>query len=207
MYTLTNSTAKLITPLTTCQALHVQTEKALTRHTQTLEPYLWAPYRWVQNTTTTVWTGTGPTGTGRSLSGWVSIIVTLYYVCFTLTNLYGARILLHKKLMKTLVEVKEHKHVFQHFMELQFKDIPNWLAMVTVWEQDHTNSNPYVVTKSGYVPVLLFKHSLSSDMECINDWSQCQAHPGYGRGWFGCPGAVTLNEVNVNTFIVVSLGL
>ena len=83
----------------------------------------------------------------HSNTGLISVSTNHFILCLALANLYWAGILLHKKLMKALVEAKEHKHVFHHFMELQFKDIPNWLGMVTAWE-DHTNPNPYVVTKS-----------------------------------------------------------
>jgi len=65
------------------------------------------------------------------------------------TNLYRTGNLLYRKLTKALLEAKEHGQVFQCFTELQLDDVPDWLAMATAWEQDHTNPNPYIVIKPG----------------------------------------------------------
>lgn len=65
------------------------------------------------------------------------------------TNLYRTGNLLYRKLTKALLEAKEHGQVFQRFTELQVDDVPDWLAMATAWEQDHTNPNPYIVIKPG----------------------------------------------------------
>jgi hypothetical protein len=63
----------------------------------------------------------------------------------------------YTKLKKALVQEKDHEELFQRFSELQLNNVPNWLAMVTAWEQDHTNPNPYVIIKSGK-PILLLYH-------------------------------------------------
>jgi hypothetical protein len=49
-----------------------------------------------------------------------------------------AGISLHRKLTKALHEEKEHEEHFQHFSGLQLDNVPDWLAMVMAWEQDHT---------------------------------------------------------------------
>jgi hypothetical protein len=60
-----------------------------------------------------------------------------------------AGISFHKKLSKALLQEKEHEEAFQRFSELQLDDVSDWLEMVTAWERDHTQPNPYVVIKSG----------------------------------------------------------
>lgn len=62
---------------------------------------------------------------------------------------YFAGLSLHRKLTTALLQETEHEEHFQRFSELQLDDVPDWLAMVTAWEQDRTQPNPYVVVKSG----------------------------------------------------------
>jgi hypothetical protein len=56
---------------------------------------------------------------------------------------------LHKKLFNAHLEAQDHQERFDRFSNLQLKDVPEWERMVQAWEKDHTQPNPYTVTKSG----------------------------------------------------------
>ena len=58
-------------------------------------------------------------------------------------------LLLYKKLFAAYIAADEHKGHFKRFSDLQIRDVPEWEKMVKVWEKDHSQPNPYVVTKSG----------------------------------------------------------
>jgi len=57
--------------------------------------------------------------------------------------------LLYKKLFAAYIAADEHQAHFDWFSELQIRDVSEWEEMVKVWEQDHSQRNPYVVTKLG----------------------------------------------------------
>jgi Kyakuja-Dileera-Zisupton transposase len=54
-----------------------------------------------------------------------------------------------KKLTKAKLEMIEHAQLFERFSRQQAERVPAWLEMVTAWEADHTQPNPYRVPKSG----------------------------------------------------------
>ena len=75
-------------------------------------------------------------------------LITLKSSCLDLTHhLIGS--LLYKKLFAAYIAADEHEGHFKRFSDLQIRDIPEWEKMVKVWEKDHSQPNPYVVTKSG----------------------------------------------------------
>ena len=75
-------------------------------------------------------------------------LITLKSSCLDLTHhLIGS--LLYKNLFAAYIAADEHEGHFKQFSDLQIRDVPEWEKMVKVWEKDHSQPNPYVVTKSG----------------------------------------------------------
>ncbi|KIM76675.1 hypothetical protein PILCRDRAFT_34464, partial [Piloderma croceum F 1598] len=64
-------------------------------------------------------------------------------------KIVGMGLSLHKKLFNAHLEAQDHQERFDRFSNLQLKDVPEWERMVQAWEKDHTQPNPYTVTKSG----------------------------------------------------------
>lgn len=67
---------------------------------------------------------------------------------------------LYTKLLTAYLEVRDHRERFERFSELQLADVPQWEAMVIAWERDHSQPNPYVVTKTGTCERVLSKPSI-----------------------------------------------
>jgi hypothetical protein len=83
------------------------------------------------------------------------------------------------------------------------------LEMVTAWEKDHTQPNPYVVIKSGQFIPLFYCLSIFRALTSTAGVTEADVKPLLAKeeAELAAQGVVTLNEVNASAVVVAGLDL